>query len=337
VYGLNIASVQPKVINGKTYYDLVESARVGGKPRIVSQRYLGSAQDITAALDGASSVPARTRHLGFGALAATWATLVRLDYPGIVDAVVGARRADARASVGTYLGLACANPVVAPRSKLAFAQWWDTTAGNRWVSLPAGVSDHRRFWDAMDTLDADRLVEVERALASAMTSKFGLGVAAMALDTTNFATFIDSTNDKAPIAQRGHAKAKRTDLRLVGLGTVVSRDGGVPLVGYPYPGNRPDVAVFPAVVDELVARYRALAADDQDLTVVFDAGQNSAANFAHLPDVGLHFVGSLPPSEHPELLALPARTVPASTRDATAGSPPTRPASTPSARSVGYC
>jgi len=307
MYYLNMASVQPKVINGKTYYYLVESARVGGKPRIVSQRYLGSAQDITAALDGASSVPARTRHLGFGALAATWATLVRLDYPGIVDAVVGARRADAGASVGTYLGLACANRVVAPRSKLAFAQWWDTTAGNRWVSLPAGASDHRRFWDAMDTLDADRLVEVERRLATAMTSKFGLGLAGMALDMTNFATFIDSTNDKAPIAQRGHAKQKRTDLRLVGLGMVVSRDGGVPLVGYPYPGNRPDVAVFPAVVDELVARYRALAADDQDLTVVFDAGQNSAANFAHLPDVGLHFVGSLPPSEHPELLALPAR------------------------------
>src|SRR5674476_1420702 len=260
-----MASVQPKVINGKTYYYLVESARVGGKPRIVSQRYLGSAQDITAALDGASSVPTRTRHLGFGALAATWAMLARLDYPGIVDAVVGARRAD------------------------------------------AGASDHRRFWDAMDTLDADRLVEVERRLATAMTSKFGLGLSGMALDMTNFATFIDSTNDKAPFAQRGHAKQKRTDLRLVGLGMVVSRDGGVPLVGYPYPGNRPDVAVFPAVVDELVARYRALAADDQDLTVVFDAGQNSAANFAHLPDVGLHFVGSLPPSEHPELLAIPAR------------------------------
>ena len=111
-----MASVQPKVINGKTYYYLVESARVGGKPRIVSQRYLGSAQDITAALDGASSVPSRTRHLGFGALAATWATLVRLDYAGIVDAVVGARRADAGASVGTYLGLACANRVVAPVS-----------------------------------------------------------------------------------------------------------------------------------------------------------------------------------------------------------------------------
>lgn len=302
-----MASVQPKVINGKTYYYLVESARVGGKPRIVSQRYLGSAQDITAALDGASAVPARTRHLGFGALAATWSTLARLDYPGIVDAVVGPRRADAGASVGTYLGLACANRVVAPRSKLAFAPWWATTAGERWVRLPAGASDHRRFWDAMDTLDSGRLLEVERALAVAMASKFDLGLSGLALDMTNFATYNDSANDRAPIAQRGHAKQKRTDLRLVGLGMVVSRDGGVPIVGYPYPGNRNDVSIFPAVVDELVTRYRGLAADDQELTVVFDAGQNSAANFAHLADVGLHFVGSLPPSDYPDLLAVPAR------------------------------
>lgn len=41
-------------------------------------------------------------------------------------------------------------------------------------------------------------------------------------------------------------------------------------------------------------------------TVVFDAGQNSEANFAHLADAGLHFVGSLPPSDFPDLLALPA-------------------------------
>jgi len=120
-------------------------------------------------------------------------------------------------------------------------------------------------------------------------------------------TFIDSANAKAPIARRGHAKQKRTDLRLVGLGMVVSRDGGVPLVGHAYPGNRPDVAVFSAVIDELVIRYRAIAAEDQELTVVFDAGQNSADNFALLVQVGLHFVGSLPPSDHPDLLALPAR------------------------------
>jgi transposase len=159
----------------------------------------------------------------------------------------------------------------------------------------------------MDAVDAAALVEIERRLAVRMVGEFGLGISGLALDMTNFATFIDSANGKAPIAARGHAKQKRTDLRLVGLGMVVSRDGGVPLVGHAYPGNRPDVAVFGAVLDELVTRYRRMAAADEALSVVFDAGQNSAANFAHLAEVGLHFVGSLPPSDYPDLLAIPAR------------------------------
>jgi len=58
---------------------------------------------------------------------------------------------------------------------------------------------------------------------------------------TNFATFIDSANAKAPIAQRGHAKQKRTDLRFIGVGLVVTRDGAIPLVSHTYAANRPDV------------------------------------------------------------------------------------------------
>jgi hypothetical protein len=42
------------------------------------------------------------------------------------------------------------------------------------------------------------------------------------------------------------------------------------------------------------------------MTVVFDAGQNSEANFAHLTRSRLHYVGSVPPSDCPDLLALPA-------------------------------
>ena len=41
-------------------------------------------------------------------------------------------------------------------------------------------------------------------------------------------------------------------------------------------------------------------------TVVFDAGQNSGANFTHLASSGLHFIRSLPPSHYPDLLASPA-------------------------------
>src|SRR5258708_19687743 len=43
-----------------------------------------------------------------------------------------------------------------------------------------------------------------------------------------------------------------------------------------------------------------------EMTVVFDAGQNSEANFALLAGTNLHYVGSVPASDCRDLLALPA-------------------------------
>jgi transposase len=309
-----MASLYKKVISGKPYWYLREMARVDGKPKMVSERYLGSAADIEALLDAreVSVVPARTRHLGFGDVAAAWGVLERLDVIKVIDDVVGDRRADAGASVGSYLALAALNRVVAPRSKLAFAHWWKTTAADRFTAIPASVLDHRRFWDAMHTITLEQVAQIEHLLALAMIEAYELDISSLALDMTNFATYIDTGNDKAPIAQRGKAKQKRADLRLVGLGLVVTRDGGVPLVSHAYPGNRPDVTQFATMIDLLCARHGALAADTgaptpAQVTVVFDAGQNSVANFTHLSDAGLAFVGSIPPSDVSDLLALPAR------------------------------
>ena len=43
VYDLNVASILGKTLKGQTYYYLREVARVGGKPKVISQRYLGKA------------------------------------------------------------------------------------------------------------------------------------------------------------------------------------------------------------------------------------------------------------------------------------------------------
>src|SRR6266536_3548440 len=273
-----MASIVGKRRGRRTYYYLVESARVDGEPRIISQQYLGTAEEVLARLSGvATGAPVRTQHKRFGDLAAVWSVLERLDVAGVIDRVVP-RRSHAGASVGTYLALATANRVVAPCSKLGFADWWATTAGPRWVRIPPAALDHRRFWEAMDRLSEQQLRMVEAELGRRMVAEYGLDLQGLVVDMTNFAIFIDSTNGRAPIAQRGKAKQKRMDLRLVGLGLVVTRDGGVPVVSHAYAGDRPDVTQFTAVIDELLARY-------QDLT-------------AH--------VGSLTPSDHPELLAIPA-------------------------------
>ena len=59
------------------------------------------------------------------------------------------------------------------------------------------------------------------------------------------------------------------------------------------------------MVDELVSRFGALGGSVDELTLVYDAGQDSKANQAKLARSPLHFVGSLPPSDHPGLMAVP--------------------------------
>jgi len=86
----------------------------------------------------------------------------------------------------------------------------------------------------------------------------------------------------------------------------VTRDGGVPLCSHAYAGDRPDVTQFGAVVEALARRFAPLG-DLADLTLVYDAGQDSAANQVVIEETTMHFVGSLRPSDHPELLAVGKR------------------------------
>jgi transposase len=309
-----MASLYPKKIGGRTYWYLREMARVDGKPKMVSERYLGTAAEIEALLDARETamLPERTRHLGFGDVAAAWGMLQDLGVIGMIDAAAGPRPAGQPLSTGTYLALAALNRLVAPCSKAGFADWWKTTAADRFTKIPASALDHRRFWDAMHAVTPAQLEQASEAIAAEIVRSSDVDVSSVALDMTNFATFIATGNGKAPIAQRGKAKQKRTDLRIVGLGLVVTRDGGIPLTWHAYPGDRPDVTQFPAMTDQLKARYEAVCAaaglelEAADMTVVFDAGQNSEANLAHFAATGLHFVGSVPASDCPDLTSLPA-------------------------------
>ena len=313
VYYPYMASIVGKRHGTATYYYLVESARVDGKPRIVSQEYLGTADELAAAMRGGGlGLPDATRHKEFGAVAAAWGMLEDLGVARIIDEVTGPRPPGQPLSTGTYLALAALNRLVAPCSKAAFADWWKTTAAGRFARIPAPALDHRRFWDAMHAVTLEQPGEISRKIAVKIVQTGGVDVSSVALDMTNFATFIATGNGKAPVAQRGKAKQKRSDLRLVGLGLVVTRDGGIPLTWHAYPGDKPDVTQFPGMIDQLEAQYAAvcdaagIAADGADMTVVFDAGQNSAANFTHLAGTGLHWIGSVPASDCPDLTALPA-------------------------------
>ena len=304
-----MSSIIKKRRGGRTYLYAATSARVEGRPRIVEQVYLGAEDEVIARLTAARSddpsLP-ETEHRRFGDVAAVWGMLGRLDAIAVIDSVlVRGGAVSGGVSVGTYLGLAALNRVCEPKSKRAFADWWTQTALGRITRIRVGALDHRRFWDAMDAVTVEQLEQIEAALTRRMIEVFGLDTQALILDMTNFATFIDSGNQRAPIAQRGKAKQKRYDLRIVGLGLVATRDGGIPLLSRAYPGNKVDVTQFNPMIEELARRYTAMLGGPGEATVTFDAGQNSQPNFTRLAELGLHFVGSVPPSDHPDLLARP--------------------------------
>jgi len=300
-----MVSLQGRRHGRHTYYYLVESRRIDGKPRPVVLRYLGRAETLLAGLQEAERLrrPARAQVLDFGAVAALWDLATRLDLVRTIDRHFPKRHQGA--TVGQYLTLAALNRCLATTSKAAFAAWYRKTVLPRLCPVPPQLLSSQRFWDAMDAVSPEAIRAIEGELSARIVRDFAVDLRGLCFDCTNFDTYIDSTTETR-LAQRGHAKSKRTDLKVVGLALLVTVDGEVPLFSQVYPGNQPDAVTFASVTEQLVARYRLLARETENVTLVFDKGNNSEENLRALgPPSPYHILGSLVPSHHPDLLAIP--------------------------------
>lgn len=297
-----MASLLAKTVRGHRYWQIVTSRRVNGKPRQVVLAHLGTADALLARLTQGAGRPVKARVTEFGLLAALWTLAQRLDLVATIDRQVPKRQQGP--TVGQYMLLAALNRLAAPTSKAGLAGWYQQTAVRRWLPIPRPQLRSQRFWDHMGMLDAPAIRRIEAALAARLVAEFGLDLRCLCFDCTNFDTFLDSRTASA-LAQRGHAKSKRADLRVVGLALMVSTDFHVPLFSHVYAGNQADAVTFASVTEELVARYRLLAQHIAHVTLVFDKGNNSQDNLAGLVDSPYHVVGSLVPSQHRELLAVP--------------------------------
>ena len=305
-----MASLIKKTIRGKPYYYARECKRVDGKPKIVWQKYLGRPQDIVDAMAGAATTggPAQPKEADvsdFGAVAALYDLAERLRIVEFID-----RHAPKRGSgpsVGTYLLVAVINRCVAPCSKANVADWFSGTVLRRLVDIESHQLSSQRFWDNMDRVSKEALVAIEEDLVAHMVREFEIDLRQVLFDATNFFTFIDTFNERSTLAQRGKSKEGRAALRIVGLALLVSADFHVPLMHRTYPGNQADAPTFSSLLDELVARYRLVVEGAEHVTIVFDKGNNSQENLEVVEESPYHFVGSLVPTQHPDLLAVPTK------------------------------
>ena len=299
-----MASISKKIKKGRPYYYAVECKRVEGKPRIVWQKYLGTIGNIVKRADEAR--PPRPQHTVIfqaGGVAALLGIAQRLDLLELINQVAPKR--DQGPSVGHYIVLAALNRALAPTSKLQIAQWYEETVLRRLWGLPKSAFSSQRFWDHMDRIEEEYIEEIQERIVARVEEVFGIDAGLLLYDTTNFFTFLATTNDRSDLARRGRNKQKRHDLRQLGLALLVTRDFQIPLFHRLYRGNVPDVALLPELGAELVERYKQVTGKMAEATLVFDKGNVSDLAMEELAARATHFVAALPANRCRDLLSTP--------------------------------
>lgn len=297
-----MASLQRYRSHGYDYYRIVESYREEGRPRLRVLAHLGKASDVLALLEQRQA-QLRIRSREAGAVCALDRLARELDLAGAIDEVLealGKTRFRDGLSVGQSLTAATIGRACRPTSKRAFSDWVDRTWLPQLMGFQAARMTSQHFWDQMDAVPIEALARIEARVVTRMVEIERLALETCVYDTTNFHTYIDTENRHCTLAQRGHHKQKRHDLRQFGLALAVDRTSQLPLFHDVYEGRRNDARTLSELIRPIRQRLAQLQSRPEQLTLVFDAGANSQHN---LETLGAHYVVVLRAFDHRRWLA----------------------------------
>ena len=303
-----MATIQAKVSRGHKYWYIVESRRVNGKPRPIVLAYLGKAEDLLRRLQGLTS-GLKLKSYSHGAVATLLSIAQRLDIAVEINQHVlsprkymAAKPTRHNLTVGMTLLLGAIGRVCMQTSKRGWWTWAKTTSCEYLLRCSLSRIDSQHFWDLMDALPVEAIERIESTLVQRVLRQYGIHTDTLFFDTTNFFTYIATTNSHCTVAQRGKSKQHRHDLRQVGMALVVSKEDLIPLFHLTYQGNFNDTTVFKTVIDKIKKRMEELHLDVQRHSIVFDRGNNSKKNLAMVKAAALHYVGALSPRHHAALV-----------------------------------
>jgi transposase len=301
-------SLVAKKKGNKLYYYVVESARVEGKPRIVHQAYLGTAEKLAEMVrDRTAPIPLAASTRDFGLPAALWAAAQQT---GVWDLLASLwPRPRSGPSPAHYLLLAALHRICQPGPKTEVAEWYRTSILSALWEFPAERFTSQAFWDAFEQIlpeDPEALSAADDPLEQAQLRLLGLwkekqrvSRRLLAYDTTNFYTYIASTNTRNQLAQRGHNKQGRHNLRQVGLSYVLDGEHGLSLCHHVYPGNVADVEEFSTSLARITRMLDQNQIARETVTLVLDKGSAALANTVQLQEAGVGWISALPWNQAP--------------------------------------
>src|SRR5215468_1396213 len=299
-------SLVAKRKGNKLYYYVVESARVDGKPRIVHQAYLGTAEKLAEMVrDRTAPIPLAASMREFGLPAALWSVAQQTGVFDLLQQLWPAPRSGP--SSAHYLLLAAIHRICQPGPKTEVADWYDRSVLQPLWGFPAERFTSQAFWDCFEALapeqpapgTRDELEQAQLRLFGLWKQKQLVSRRLLGYDTTNFYTYIASTNTQNHLAQRGHNKQGRHNLRQVGLSYVLDGEHGLSLCHHVYAGNVADVEELPQALDRIVKMLDRNQIERPTVTLVFDKGTAALDNTLLLKEAGLGWISALPWNQAP--------------------------------------
>jgi len=243
-------------VNGHQYRIAAQSVWDAERGRSVGRQIVLGPAGPPPVADLAATRTIGTRALGdVGAL--VWVA-EQLDLIGHIDRACGGLGAQGGPSVGELTVAVALQRACAPGPKRDLGAFLDASLP-RVSCLPGSAFSGQAFHRVAQQVTAGQLEQAQVAIAQAAVAQFELSTDVLAFDATNFDTHI-ATGTPGELARRGHAKSKRRDLRVVGLGLLVSESGHVPLLYRTYAGNGSDQGVLTACLAGLQALHAALDA-----------------------------------------------------------------------------
>jgi transposase len=303
-----MASLVKKKKGNRLYYYLVESARVDGKPRIVHQAYLGTAEKLAELVQqNTAPIPLSATLRNFGLPGALWLAAKQSGVWPLLESLWPAPRSGP--GPAHYLLLAAIHRICAPGPKTEVSDWYERTIlASEW-GFPAERFTSQAFWDAFEQIlpeTSETLAPAEDPVDQAQLRLLGLwkekqlvGRRLLAYDTTNFYTYIASSNTRNQLAQRGHNKQGRHNLRQVGLSYVLDGESGLSLCHHVYPGNVADVEEFSVALARIVRLLDQNQIARDTVTLVFDKGTAALDNTVQLQEAGVGWISALPWNQAP--------------------------------------
>ena len=154
----------------------------------------------------------------------------------------------------------------------------DTCLGDM-LNIDLTKLKYRVIWEAMDGLTTVHFEKLYNMVIQRLMEVFDFEITTLHLDYTNYYTFLSSLNEAACLCRRGHSKEKRYDLKIFGLGVVVTPFMNIPLLYNVYPGNTNDTTEFPQMLNMVCNFPDLFGIPGKDVTLCFDGGSVSADNF----------------------------------------------------------